>query len=134
MLCYKLCIIAKVVVAVPREKESSQGTFRRGIIPMAVLLALNNAEMYGYEIVQELKRLTNGALDVHEGSLYPVLYRLQEAGYVSDEKRQVGKRLTRVYYNITPEGRAYLRELAADYNAVHAGVLALMEFGGVGNE
>ena len=118
----------------PREKETSQGTFRRGIIPMAVLLLLNYREMYGYEIVQELKRLTGGALDIHEGSLYPVLYRLQEAGCVSDEKRQVGKRLTRVYYSITPKGKEYMKELLADYNAVHAGVLSLMEFGGVDDE
>lgn len=47
--------------------------------------------------------------------MYPVLYRLMDNGYISDKKVLVGKRLTRVYYHIEPEGKKYLQDLYKDY-------------------
>lgn len=47
--------------------------------------------------------------------MYPVLYRLMDNGYISDKKVLVGKRLTRVYYHIEPEGKKYLQDLYEEY-------------------
>ena len=57
-----------------------------------------------------------------EGSLYPALYRMLDKGYISDEKRQVGKRMTRVYYHLEPEGKAYLDTLLESYVRTNRGI------------
>ena len=99
-----------------------------GLVNMDGLASLlKQADMYGYQLVQEMERQALGALSMQEGALYPVLYKLQDAGYVSSEKVLVGKRMTRVYYHLEPEGEQYLSRLLADYRAVVDGVLRIAE-------
>ena len=88
---------------------------------------LKQGDMYGYQLTQEMERQSLGALSMQEGALYPVLYKLQDAGYISAEKVLVGKRMTRVYYHLEPAGQAYLETLVADYRAVSDGVLRIVE-------
>lgn len=107
--------------------KNEQGTYRRGLLPLAVLSLLKNEEKYGYELVQDISRYTEGAICTQEGSLYPVLYRLLEAGHITDERRLVGKRMMRVYYKIQPSGEEYLKELEAEYRSVTAGMFKLIE-------
>lgn len=104
-----------------------QVNFQRGVASVVVLSLLKQADMYGYQLVQEMERQSLGALSMQEGALYPVLYKLQDAGYVSSEKVLVGKRMTRVYYHLEPEGEQYLSRLLADYRAVVDGVLRIAE-------
>ena len=47
--------------------------------------------------------------------MYPVLYKLIDKGHITDNKKQVGKRLTRVYYHIEPSGQNRLEELTQEY-------------------
>ncbi len=101
--------------------------FQRGVASLVLLALLKQQDMYGYQLVQEAERQSNGALVMQEGSLYPVLYRLLDAGYISDRKELVGKRMTRVYYHLEPEGAAYLDALSADYRAVTDGVFRIVE-------
>ena len=82
--------------------------------------------MYGYQLVQEMERRSDGRLTTQEGSLYPVLYKLQDAGYISDRRVPAGKRMTRIYYHLEPSGEAYLRELIAEYRAVTGGVFQII--------
>ena len=56
---------------------------KRGSLELIVLHLLNGREAYGYEIVSELTSRTNGSLEVTDGTLYPVLYRLERAGLVA---------------------------------------------------
>lgn len=94
---------------------------------MVLLGLLRQSDMYGYQLTQEMERQSMGALSMQEGALYPVLYKLQDAGYISAEKVLVGKRMTRVYYHLEPKGQEYLDQLAADYRAVANGVLQIVE-------
>lgn len=88
---------------------------------------LQHEDMYGYQISQVLIEKSDGDYSVPEGSLYPALYKLIEQGYISDERRQVGKRLTRVYYHIEDSGREYLKQLKAEYYAVKNGIEKILE-------
>ena len=101
--------------------------FQRGVASLVLLGLLKQEDMYGYQMVQEMERQSLGALCMQEGALYPVLYKLQDAGYVSTERVLVGKRMTRVYYHLEPEGLAYLSRLTADYKAVVNCVLRIGE-------
>ena len=55
-----------------------------------------------------------------------MLYRLLDAGYVSDTKKLVGKRMTRIYYHIEPSGEAYLQALIKEYERVTEGVFTIV--------
>ena len=117
-------IAAKVIQL---KNQESQVNFQRGVASLVLLGLLKQSDMYGYQLTQEMERQSFGALSMQEGALYPVLYKLQDAGYVSAEKVLVGKRMTRVYYHLEPAGEEYLERLAADYKAVAEGVLRIVE-------
>lgn len=103
------------------------GNYRRGVMSLVLLSLLKRGDMYGYQLVRETERASGGKLTTQEGSLYPVLYKLQEQGLISDRRELVGKRMTRVYYHIEPAGEEKLRELIAEYETVTAGVFAIIK-------
>lgn len=106
---------------------SEQNSFRRGIMSLVLLSLLRREDMYGYQLVQETKALSGGRIQTQEGSLYPVLYKLQEKGFISDRKVLVGKRMTRVYYHLEPSGLAYLQTLMDEYTTISTGLNMIME-------
>ena len=91
-------------------------------MPIVILALLKREDMYGYQLVQETIQCSGGRIITQEGSLYPVLYKLLDMGYISDQKVQVGKRMTRIYYHLEPAGEAHLQELMAEYTAIAEGI------------
>ena len=67
------------------SRDSGPNVFQRGVMALILLSLLRREDMYGYQLVQETERRSGGRLKTQEGSLYPVLYRLQEQGLISDE-------------------------------------------------
>ncbi len=94
---------------------------------MLLLALLTEQDMYGYQLCQELEERSKGLFILQEGSMYPVLYRLTEKGLVSTRKELVGKRRTRVYYHIEPDGIAYMKENAKAYFSIHNGILEILK-------
>ncbi|WP_050638235.1 PadR family transcriptional regulator [Candidatus Stoquefichus sp. SB1] len=84
-------------------------------LEMLLLKIIDQQDCYGYQITQLISQLSNKKIEIKEGTMYPVLYRLMDNGYISDKKVLVGKRLTRVYYHIEPEGKKYLQDLYEEY-------------------
>jgi PadR family transcriptional regulator PadR len=68
---------------VRRIVAESRRELKRGSLELIVLHLLDAGEAYGYEIVTKLTTQSNGALGVNDGTLYPVLYRLERAGFVA---------------------------------------------------
>ena len=95
--------------------DKEKNVFRRGVMSLVILGLLKREDMYGYQLVQETARLSEGKLTTQEGSLYPVLYRLQEEGLISDKRVQVGKRMTRIYYHLEEAGAQRLDELGVNF-------------------
>lgn len=95
---------------------------------MLLLHLLQEDDLYGYQLSQLVKQRSNGILTIPEGSMYPTLYRLLEKGYISDYKKQVGKRLTRVYYHLEPKGQNYYLELLNNYYLVNEGIQLLLNY------
>ena len=96
-------------------------SLRRGNnIEMLILSILSTEDCYGYQLSLLIKDYSQGKISLPEGSLYPALYKLV------DEKRQVGKRLTRVYYHMEPEGKDYLNQLIEEYNSLHSGIQSIL--------
>lgn len=81
------------------SKELLKGTL------MAIVLKLlgENGKMYGYQITQHVKKISDNKILLKEGSLYPALHKLKEDGLIKIETEFIGKRI-RHYYSLTPQG------------------------------
>ena len=101
-------------------------SFKRGTVDLVVLSVLMEKDMYGYEIVKTVKEKSDGNYEIPLGTLYPVLYRYLESGYLSDRDEIVGKRL-RKYYHLEDKGREFYKELLQEYRKISAGVNLITE-------
>lgn len=90
---------------------------KRGSLELIVLHLLESGEAYGYEIVAKLTAQTNGALGVTDGTLYPVLYRLERAEFVVVRWETPERGVPRKYYRLTDAGRDELARLKREWNA-----------------
>lgn len=98
---------------------------------MVILALLAKEDMYGYQLVQETGRVTGERIVTQEGSLYPVLYKLQDQGFVSDTRKLVGKRMTRVYYHLEPSGRERLNKYLSEYKQIAEGIRMILQFSNI---
>ena len=69
---------------------NNKSNFRRGSVELLILHLLSQQDYYGYEISTLIREQTNGYLNIPVGSLYPALYKLIDAGYISDYKKTGG--------------------------------------------
>ncbi|NAS32384.1 PadR family transcriptional regulator [Flavobacteriaceae bacterium R38] len=77
----------------------------KGILkPIILKLLSENDKMYGYEIVQKVKKISNDKILIKEGSLYPALHTLTKEGYLTVESTMIGNRV-RKYYSLTNDGK-----------------------------
>ncbi len=76
---------------------------RKGSLELCVLALLANGERYGYEIAQGLTQ--SASLEISEGTIYPLLSRLQREGQVKSEWRESPAGPPRKYYTLTAAGR-----------------------------
>lgn len=78
----------------------------KGTLTTIILkLLADGGKMYGYEITQKVKELSNDKILLKEGSLYPALHKLLHDGLVEVETVHIGKRI-RKYYQLTQQGHA----------------------------
>ena len=95
-------------------RSSFEDSFKRATSPMMTLLLLNEKPMYVYNLSQELEKRSNSTYKMN--FLYPVLYRLQEQGYVCEYSQEITEsHRTRNYYMITEAGKEYLGFMLAKY-------------------
>ena len=108
------------------DRTSIERELKRGSLELIVLHLLEPAEAYGYEIVTKLTTQTNGALGVTDGTLYPVLYRLERAGFVAVRWETQERGVPRKYYKLTPEGGEELARLKHEWNAFASAMAKLL--------
>ena len=76
----------------------------KGTLQTIILKLLqDNGKMYGYEITQKVKQLSDSSILLTEGALYPALHKMEAEGFLTTEKVKLGKRV-RKYYTLTPAG------------------------------
>ena len=112
------------------QANDIEENLKRGTLEMLILKMLQQNDMYGYQMINEMNALGKGLINIKEGSLYGPLYRLIEKEAISEKKVLVGKRRTRVYYHIEPAGIEYLNTMVYIYTKIIAGVDLIMN----GNE
>ena len=97
--------------------ESLRLELRRGCLIIAVLAQLRH-EHYGYTL---RKDLADRGLEIDEGTLYPLLRRLETQGLLVSEWREEDKRNKR-FYRLSPVGRGVLKELLAEWQTINTSV------------
>lgn len=100
---------------------------KRGTIVLLLLTLLEDQDMYGYQLAQELANRSNGKYTLQESSMYPTLYKLLDKGFISDRQEKAGKRRVRVYYHLEPVGRAHLAFLREEYLSITSGILSILQ-------
>lgn len=82
----------------------------KGSSKTLILQLLSERSRHGYDLTSQIKKLSNGAIEVSEGAIYPALHSLESDGFIKSEwKNGDGKRKRKVY-KITPSGKKLLKE------------------------
>lgn len=92
------------------SKELLKGTLKTIVLQ----LLTDNDRMYGYEITQTVKTLSQDKILLTEGALYPTLHKLEADGLVTTEKVYIGKRV-RKYYSLTPNGTSMAKARVQEF-------------------
>jgi PadR family transcriptional regulator, regulatory protein PadR len=98
------------------DRAGIERELKRGCLELIVLRLLERREAYGYEIVTKVTTETDGALGITDGTLYPVLYRLERAEFVTVRWETPDRGVPRKYYRLTDGGRAELARLTHEWN------------------
>lgn len=86
--------------------------FKKGSLEMVLLSLIGRKETYGYEIITELNRSASVFGYAKEGTIYPILYRLQESGLIQCRLVPAAANGgSKKYYSLTPKGKDVLQEL-----------------------
>jgi PadR family transcriptional regulator, regulatory protein PadR len=104
------------------KADSTIAQMRKGVLEMCVLAAISSREAYASDILDRLKQ---SHLIVVEGTLYPILTRLKNEGFLSYRWEESNSGPPRKYYSITTEGTVFLSELRSGWDELVAAVSGL---------
>ena len=96
--------------------ENTKAQMRKGILEMCILSIISNEDAYPSEIIKQLKQ---AKLIVVEGTMYPLLTRLKNAGLLNYYWKESTSGPPRKYFNLTEEGIAFLKELQAAWEELN---------------
>lgn len=99
----------------------------RGTLEGCILKILSDETTYGYDIVAKLQEY--GFEDIKEGTIYPLLVRLEKKQIISSEFRPSPLGPSRKYYSITAEGREYLEQFKKHWQQVATSINIIFGLG-----
>jgi PadR family transcriptional regulator, regulatory protein PadR len=109
----------------PEVLENLRLELRRGCLIVAVLAELRH-EQYGYTL---RKSLAENGIAIDEGTLYPLLRRLETQGLLASEWREQDKRNKR-FYRLSPQGALILAQLLTEWEAMNSSLEAILKRSG----
>lgn len=96
--------------------------FKKGVLEICVLSVLAHKDCYGYELVNEISK----RIDIAEGTIYPLLRRLKDEGFVTTYLQESAEGPPRKYYRLTDSGRKEEHELKDEWTRFTTSVNALL--------
>jgi PadR family transcriptional regulator PadR len=106
--------------------DSTQDVLR-GTLDLLILHTLSGDSLHGWAITQRIQQLSEDALQVGQGSLYPALQRLEQRGWVDSEWRLTEQNRRAKYYKLTRSGRKALGEELAEWRSYVRAVDLVLE-------
>ena len=106
------------------SKEEAKPPVLQGTLDLLVLRALNAlGAQHGFGLAKRIQQVSEGALDLNQGTLYPALLRMEQKGWIRSKWGVSEANRRARYYEITAKGRRQIEEEAADW----ARTVAIME-------
>ena len=102
---------------------------KRGTLELLLLKILEDHPTYGYELLGRLTARSGGRFRIKEGTLYPVLYRLEDAGLLVPQWDQPARGVPRKIYRLTAAGHERLTELTAAWESFSSTIQAILTGG-----
>ncbi len=99
----------------------------RGTLDLLILKSLSWGSAHGYAVAAWIERITEDALQIEEGSLYPALHRLEERGLIEAEWGLSGTNRRAKYYTLTAGGRQALKQESVSWGRYAKAVFAALE-------
>lgn len=93
----------------------------KGSTPTLLLSLLNGSDMYGYQMISELKSRSQSVFDMKEGTLYPILHSLEQEGAIQSYWKEINGR-ARKYYHLASKGKKLLMEKQKEWQTYSSAV------------
>lgn len=92
---------------------------KKGVLEIVVLKIISEEDVYGYDLIKKMEQESDGYYTIKEGSLYPILYRLEDKKYIESYSKAFDgeRRVPRKYYKITDAGTSALYDLIEEWHA-----------------
>jgi PadR family transcriptional regulator len=100
----------------------------QGTLVLLILKTLARGPNHGFGIALHIQSVSDGLLQVEEGSLYPALHRLERDKLVSAAWKVTGNKRRARYYKLTPAGRKWLSKAERNWDAMAKGVGRVLRF------
>lgn len=93
-----------------------------GSTTMLILKLLEEADMYGYQMIEELNQKSKNVFELKAGTLYPLLHTLEQKELVTSYEKTASNARVRKYYSLTKKGRNYLHEKKEEWRVYASAV------------
>lgn len=99
----------------------------QGTLDLLILKTLALETMHGWGIAQRIQQISQDALQVQQGSLYPALHRLEQQGWIEAEWRPSENNRRAKYYSLTRAGRKQLEVETANWERLSAAIRQILQ-------
>jgi PadR family transcriptional regulator PadR len=106
--------------------ESGQTNLLQGTLDLLILKALALGEMHGFGISRRIEQITHGTFQVKPGSLFPALYRMEEAGWLASSWGESENRRRAKYYRLSRAGQRQLETETAHWRRVSLAIASAL--------
>jgi PadR family transcriptional regulator PadR len=99
----------------------------QGTLDMLILKALSVGKLHGYGIIERIRQMSEGLLEVEQGSIYPALYRIEQRGWIDSEwgDSETGRRAK--FYKLTRAGRKQLSIEESNWDLLALAISKVMQ-------
>jgi PadR family transcriptional regulator, regulatory protein PadR len=98
----------------------------QGTLDLLILRIVTLGPVHGYAIAQRLEQVSNGVVQVPEGSLYPALHRLENRGFLAADWRETDTGREAKFYRLTAKGRRQLETEAASWQRLSDAIALIL--------
>lgn len=107
--------------------DKQKSDLLQGTLDLLILKTLALAPMHGWGISQRIQQVSDGVLNINQGSLYPALYRLEHKGWIVAEWDSSDNNRKAKYYELTKAGRKQLTEETANWERLASAITQVLE-------
>ena len=112
-----------------QQVSSREADLLQGTLDILILKIVALEPIHGYAIVQRIQQISNHALQIRQGSLYPALYRLENRGWLKSEWKTNESGHEAKYYSLTKLGQKQFEEEKADWKRLCEAISLVLETG-----